>query len=129
MIYHFTQTASLTQTLLEIAQARLKKIDQINLSLNLSHNELLVVNNREREVLEPYNTVENVPSGFWKSRMIESLPVKFYFRRNIAKEIVDAEHWKICQLSDFHTHSLGEECICIFCNNHCEWFHLCDDTF
>ena len=119
-------TAPLTQTLLEKAQEKLNKIEEINLSLNLSHSELLVVNDRERKVADPYKIVENVPSGFWKSRVIKNLPVKFYYRRNICKEIVDSEHWKICKLSDFHTHSLGEECKCIFCGKHCEWFHTCE---
>ena len=126
MVYHLTQTAPLTQTLLEKAQEKLNKVEEINLSLKLDHRELLVVKDRERKVMDPYKIVENVPSGFWKSKMITNLPVKFYYRRNICKEIVDSDHWKICKLSDFHTHSLGEECICIFCEEHCSWFHSCE---
>ena len=73
--------------------------------------------------------MENVPSEFWVSQVIQNLPVNYTYRRNICKKIVDAEHWKICKLSDFHTHSLGEKCKCIFCDKHCEWFHKCETNW
>ena len=103
----------------------LQKIGEINLSINLKHEELLVVNDRERSVLEEYQTLERIPSGFWRSKVIENLPVNFSYRRRTCNELFDSEHWKICTLNDFHTHSVSEECVCMFCNNHCEWYHSC----
>ena len=126
IVYFLTQTKPLVNTLLEKAEEKLGKIEEINLSLNLNHRELFLVNDRARTVLEEYKTLEEIPTGFWKSEVINSLPVNYSYRRNICRRIVDAEHWKLCKLSKFHSHSLGKKCKCMFCNEQAEWYHICD---
>ena len=95
MSLFLTQTTPLTHTLLKKADEKLKKIGEINLSINLKHEELLLVNDRERSVLEEYQTLERIPSGFWRSKVIENLPVNFSYRRRTCNELVDSEYWKI----------------------------------
>ena len=49
-------------------------------------------------MLEDYKTLEIIPTGFWRSEVLTSLPVNFTYRRNTCRRIVDSEHWKMCKL-------------------------------
>ena len=125
-IVHFlTQTAPLTNTLLEKAEEKVKKINEINLSLELDNEELLLVKDRTRRPLEEYRAIERIPTNFWVSETLKEFPANFRYRQTVCKRIVDADHWKNCANSDFHTHSL-EKCKCIFCNEFSGWNHICE---
>ena len=126
-IVHFlTQTAPLTNTLLEKAEEKVKKINEINLSLELDNEELLLVKDRTRRPLEEYRAFERIPTNFWVSEILKGeFPANFSYRKTVCKRIVDADHWKTCVNPDFHTHSL-EKCKCIFCNEFSGWNHICE---
>ena len=125
LVHFLTETAPLTHTLLEKANNQLKEIGKINLSVNLNFQELLLVNDRTRTVLEKYNAIERIPTGFWSSEALTgNLPMNFYYRKKLCNRLVDSEHWKICLSDEFHTHS-SEKCKCMFCKKPAEWFHVC----
>ena len=126
IVYFLTETKPFVHTLLEKAEEKLGKIEEIKLSLNLNHQEPFLLRDRARKTLDEYKTTELIPTGFWKSEVLKSLPVNYSYRSKTCRRIVDAEHWKICKNNEFHSHSLGNKCKCMFCNEHAEWFHLCD---
>ena len=129
MVHFLTQTTPLVHTLLERAEEQRQKINNINLSLNLKHEDLLVVTDRTRKVLEPYKAVELIPSGFWMSEVLKNFPSGFSYRRKVCQRIVDSEHWKICKSNNFHTHFEDSNCKCISCEEPCSWFHKCETPF
>jgi len=66
--------------------------------------------------------IEQIPSTFWLSRNISSIPLHPKFRKRMLREILDTDHFKICKTSTFHTHSLST-CLCINCGEHAHQYH------
>jgi len=69
--------------------------------------------------------IEKIPTTFWLSRTITSIPQHRQSRRRVLREILDSDHLQICQSSTFHTSPLPS-CLCINCG---EWAHTFHERF
>ena len=61
-----------------------------------------------------YSPVNDIPSWFWKSRILHNLPLNPKMRRRICLEIFDLEHHTFCMNKEFHI-EFKKECICMSC--------------
>ena len=71
--------------------------------------------------------IPRVPTHFWKSKVIHSIPCQQTTRSKLFRKIFDIEHINICTNAEFHPifdENLGQECRSINCNECLEHFHL-----
>ena len=69
--------------------------------------------------------VENIPSFFWHSPVIEQLPVLSTPKRAVLYDSFDLFHYQLCNRKEFHTGSMVSEelCSCKFCGEPIAHFH------
>ena len=65
---------------------------------------------------------ESIPSEFWTSRIVTSIPSNPKLRRRLCREVLDTEHYVLCSTSNFHPIPTPS-CICKNCNKHAHMFH------
>jgi len=70
----------------------------------------------------PTDIYKDIPSTFWLSRTFFSLPVCQKSRRRLCRELLDLDHFQICQTTTFHP-SPTLSCICTLCGNHAHTYH------
>ena len=69
--------------------------------------------------------IANIPSYFWMSRTFTRLPKEAKQRKNLCKEILDIDHFELCQRKDFHVvQNIDDKCQCRNCDETLEHYHL-----
>ena len=71
---------------------------------------------------EHWEQLQNIPSSFWLSRTLTSIPIYARSRRRLFREILDTDHSQICKSSTFHPHPLPS-CICTYCGLNAHPYH------
>ena len=71
---------------------------------------------------EAENIYESIPSTFWLSRNLHTIPTSQKLRRRLCREVLDSEHHLICKSTTFHP-TPTDSCICLYCSNHAHMFH------
>ena len=120
IIYHITDLKPLTCFLGELCHERTgnllfpESLDGLQLSL---FNRLPVIDwNKKEEIWE------KVPTYFWRSRQILSIPVNDRYRRKVCREICDCSHFEHCKNSTFHVYNI--DCICKYCGDNLHPYHI-----
>lgn len=77
------------------------------------------------------NIVENVPSWFWRSRTVNSIPCNPKYRQTeVCREIFDLDHSDFCKLQYYHLNTT-EACLGKICHKVLSPYHqqlsFCDD--
>jgi len=68
---------------------------------------------------------QNIPSSFWLFKTFDYLPTNSKSRRLLAREILDSDHFEICQTTTFHPFP-SPTCMCIACGEHAHYYHKRD---
>ena len=124
IIYHITKLKPFTRLLQELCNERTSGIafasvlDGMQLSL---FNKLPDINEYDEEE----EIFKKIPSHFWRSKQIMSLPMNETYRRKICREICDSDHFEHCKLTKFHNYST--DCICKYCGDHLHPYHVTYD--
>ena len=72
---------------------------------------------------EALETLKKIPSTFWLSRILpSSMPSNRTSRKRLMREILDSDHFRICQTSTFHPYPLPS-CICTHCGANAHLYH------
>jgi len=76
----------------------------------------------ENVIFESATTLESIPTEFWLSRNLHTIPARQNLRKRLCRDVLDADHFLICKTSSFHpTATLS--CLCKFCHDHAHMFH------
>ena len=73
--------------------------------------------------ITPYDPIPLIPSFFWHSRILKSLPSSYRNRKQICRELLDVDHYKYCKTEGFHLLDYNS-CICLSCQNNIQHYHL-----
>ena len=75
----------------------------------------------------PYNPIPLIPSFFWRSRTLFTIPSSYHIRKQICREILDTDHSIYCRTKNFHKIDY-ENCVCLGCGNKMTNYHayFCD---
>ena len=68
--------------------------------------------------------IPNIPSEFWRSRIITKLPTTFNARKKLCLEVLNMNHKSLCTDNRFHVKINAENCFCVQCDMPLEWYHL-----
>jgi len=71
---------------------------------------------------ESANVLESIPTEFWLSRNLHSIPARQNLRKSLCRDVLDSDHFLICKTPTFHP-TATYSCICKLCNNHAHMFH------
>ena len=69
-----------------------------------------------------YDPIPAIPTTFWMSRYIHSIPYTKFYRHKIMYEIFDIGHKHFCMNTNFHARP-EENCKCSKCNEHAHSYH------
>ena len=122
-ITHFLcGTVPLTKTLFENST---KSLQTINLSIPIPGNQLKLVREKvSRE--DDYHPSDLIPNEVLaRISMTPNLPCNKIYRKKLAQEIYNLNHRDICKRKEFHVKPDPTSCICNFCNNPMNWYHVC----
>ena len=67
--------------------------------------------------------IAQIPTEFWLSRKFHDIPQHRAPRRRLLREILDSDHFQICQTSSFHPRPLPT-CLCIHCGGNAHSYHI-----
>ena len=68
--------------------------------------------------------IPNIPSYFWKSKVIINIPSKQNTRKTLCGEVYDLSHFKFCSNKTFHMVSNILGCMCEHCEEPLEHYHM-----
>jgi len=71
----------------------------------------------------PYDPIPLIPTFFWHSRILNSIPSSYYNRKVICREVLDIDHYKYCNNNTFHIIN-HETCRCIGCQDKMSHYHI-----
>ena len=89
---------------------------------SLSGMKLSFLENIDRDI-EFYDPVPLIPSAFWNTRIVTSIPVNKFYRKRLMREIFDLHHMEICTNTTFHIRP-EESCVCNVCFRHAHPYHV-----
>ena len=119
MVYFVTNTEPLSKSLLRRAP---NQIGGLIFPESFSGLKMSFLENTQCD-MERYDPVPLIPSTFWITRQIETMPTNMYYRKMIMRDIFDIDHLSICSNNNFHTRA-EESCVCRICSNHAHPYHL-----
>jgi len=70
-----------------------------------------------------YDIIPRIPSVFWSTRIIDTIPVNAFYRKRLMREVLDLQHNEICSNINFHVRA-EDNCICKICNEHAHPYHI-----
>ena len=70
----------------------------------------------------PYNSIPDIPSTFWHSKIYHRLPSDYRMRRLLCREVVDLVHFEICVNQAFHIKP-EPSCLCKLCGQTAHSYH------
>ena len=131
IVHHISETIPLSLTLKNIHEKSKLQIHTdlktIVVSSRTTYNqEVEKICNNIVETSKWYiQNIPKIPSYFWLSRTFTRLPKEAKQRRNLCKEILDVNHFELCQRKDFHLiQNIDDRCKCINCEETLEHYHM-----
>ena len=107
---------------LEFAQKRAPhQLGGLTFPPNLSGTRLSFLTNAQHDIVE-YDPIPMIPSAFWSTRVIETIPTNKFYRKRLMYEVLDTNHMEICNDKTFHVRS-EITCICTACGKHAHPYH------
>ena len=121
LIHHLTNSTPLMTLLKKLSQPRTRSV---YLPSCLNGIQLTFFNNlpTEEEILDkpPW---QDIPTYFWRSRMVWRLPSSKQFRRMLCREICDSSHYEHCKTTAFHA-TTEMDCKCKYCDEYLNAYHF-----
>ena len=90
---------------------------------SLSGMKLSFLKNSQPDDDDPNDIISRIPSAFWSTRIINSIPVNVFYRKRLMREVLDLQHMELCKNKKFHVYS-EENCVCIICSKHAHPYHI-----
>ena len=110
IVHHITETKPLFLTLKDTA---LKNLESLSFPEELSGHKLSFVNDIHQFETN-YSPLKEIPSYYWRSRVIQNLPINPKMRKSICSEVFDLDHLTYCINKTFHS-EFKEGCLCVVC--------------
>ena len=125
IIYHLTSTIPLSTRLKRAAPNSLQALS----FPSILHGHNLSFFPQPSQEMDRVDIPEQIPSTFWLSRMVFTIPLRRKVRRRLFRDILDTDHHIMCKTTSFHPHSLPS-CICVHCGEHAHAYHarFCTET-
>ena len=122
-IVHFiTKTLPISE---KLKDKTTKLAESINLQVIKVLEEPFINKTKDESTISPQEVIKEIPTYFWRSRVISYIPSNANARKNACCEITDQLHNKICSNKDFHlARNMTDACTCIQCGEVLEHYHL-----
>ena len=119
IVYHVTDSQPLSTTLKSLAPRRL---GGLVFPECFSGMRLSFIQGTDDQNFTSFNPVPSIPTTYWMSRIVTSIPSNKFYRHRLMREVLDIPHYDICTNVNFH-YKIDDQCRCKLCDGEAHAYH------